>query len=207
MSVLYNPDLWAESMWRALKSYVTGLVDPKIYEVVFGYPSARDLDRLLPLDRTLIHFEIDDIPVERGLGLGDNYVEAILDETTPAPPGKTVEYWEAREHHVDFDVGVWASAESGGVTSRLKARTLLTRCFSGTTAYRNCLATTDGIHIKAFSGGRNLVDSFGDIPLWRTVDISLMVQVFSRFKVPPVGYIDSATQAPAIEIGGVTISG
>lgn len=195
-------------MWRALKTYIDADVDADIYEVVMGYPSANDLDRILPLKKTLIHFEIEDIR-EQAVGLGDNYLGAAYDDS-PIPGGRKVEYWEAHTHEVDMDVGVWSSAESGGVTSRLEARTILSKLFTGGTAYKKCMAVTDGIHIQKFGGGRNLIDAFGDIPLWRTVDMILTVQVFSRTKVPPVEYIDgldAILQAPAVEIGGVTISG
>ena len=204
----YNPDLWATTMWRALKTYIDGIVDEDIYSVVLGYPTAKDLDQLLPLKKTIIHFDIEDMP-ERPLGLGDNYVDAAFDDTAP-PDGQMVEYWEAHYHEVLFDIGVWASAESGGVTSRLEARTLLTKLFTGTTAYEACMTVTDGVHIHRFTGGRNLVDGFGDIPLWRMVDIALTIQVFSRTKVPPVEYIAGITdviQEPEIEIGGVPITG
>jgi len=72
------------------------------------------------------------------------------------------------------------------------------------------MTVTDGVHIYSFTGGRNLVDAFGDIPLWRMVDVMLRVQVFSRYKVPPVEFIDDeivVEQEPQIEIGGVPISG
>lgn len=203
----YNPDLWAETLWRALKTYVDDVVDSDIYDAILGYPTASELDRLLPLGKTVIHFNIDD-STERPVGLGDNYLDADYDDS-PLPDGRKVSYWEAHYHEVLFDIGVWASAESGGVTSRLEARTLLTKLFTGTAAYEACMAVTDGIHIHRFSGGRDLTDAFGDIPVWRTVDIMLMVQVFSRYKVPPVEYLDGETsvvQEPAIEIGGVPIS-
>jgi hypothetical protein len=204
----YNPDLWATTMWRALKTYIDSIVDDDIYTVVLGYPTAKDLDQLLPLKKTIIHFDIEDAP-ERPLGLGDNYVDASYNDAPP-PDGQMVEYWEAHYHEVLFDIGVWASAESGGVTSRLEARMLLTKLFTGTTAYEACMAVTDGVHIHHFSGGRNLTDASGDIPLWRMVDIALTVQVFSRTKVPPVEYIAGivdVVQEPEIEIGGIPIEG
>lgn len=203
----FNPDKWLTSTWRSLKTYIDGIVNSGIYEVVLGFPSPAELDRLVPLDKTIIHFEIEDMP-ERPLGFGDNYMDFVRDESPP-PDGQTIEYWQAHECTVDFDIGIWASAESGGVSARLEARELLSRLFSGKQAYRDCMATTDGIHIQRFTGGRNLIDAHGDIPVWRMVDILLTVKVFSRVKIlPPVPYvgdIDSVFQDPELEIGGVPI--
>jgi hypothetical protein len=206
----FNPDLWAETMWRSLKTYIDGLIDPAIYDVVLGYPAADELSRLMPLPKTLIHFDIEEIR-ESPLGMGDNYVNYLRDDTPPPPiTGQTIEYWEAHQHVVDFDIGIWASAESGGVTSRLEARTVLSRLFSGKHAYVACMSITDGVHIKQFSGGRDLNDTIDDVPLWRMVDVTLTVLVFSRFKIQPaVPYIadlDDVIQEPLVEIGGVTIT-
>lgn len=191
-----------------MKTYIDTLIDADLYSVVLGFPTADQLDQLVPLAKTIIHFEIEDMP-EKPLGFGDNYVDYLLDETPP-PTGQTIEYWEAHEHMIDFDVGIWASAESGGVTARLEARELLSRLFSGKKAYTDCMTVTDGVHIQRFTGGRNLVDSNGDVPVWRMVDILLTVKVFSRVKiVPPVPYIgdiDEVFQEPELEIGGVPIT-
>jgi hypothetical protein len=203
----FNPDLYLTTMWRSLKGYIDTALTDSLYEVILGFPSPTDLDRLVPLEKTIIHFEIEDMP-ERPLGFGDNYVDYYRDETAP-PDGQTIEYWQAHEHMIDFDVGIWASAESGGVTARLEARQLLSQLFSGKKAYRDCMETTDGVHIQRFTGGRNLIDSHGDIPVWRMVDILLTVKVFSRVKItPPVPYVGDIAQVdqePELEISGELI--
>ena len=78
----YDPEKWLESFVRVLKEYLeeefnrsvytdTEFVGLEAYEIVPEFPGAHYDLRKMPLDKTVVHFEIDDI--ESGLvGMGDN---------------------------------------------------------------------------------------------------------------------------------------
>jgi hypothetical protein len=199
---VYNPDEPFVSFWRALKEFVTEGLDTALYDIVFGFPEAKELQRLVPLGKTLIHFEIDEMPEQR-FGFGKAWVNEEFDEA----PVYEVVYHEARPHEIRMSLGIWASAESGGVTSRLEARQILDNLLNGPAAREDCMAATDGIEILSISGGRNFTDAVGDIPVWRMVDIELRLRIFSRKKTVPSKFIDEALQEPGVEIDETVIVG
>jgi len=197
----YDPDDWLTSTWRGLRSYMQTYIGTSIYEFVLGYPSADDLLRQVPLKKTIIAFDIDDI-ANRPLGLGDTVVDCKYDEIA-----KTIEDHEAKEHVIMFSIGVWSSVESGGVTARLKAYQALDRLFAGRDANRRCLAhTSKGVDILSFTGGTFMPDKVGDVPVFRVVDAELRVRVFSRTRRLPVGFIETISLDEELRIDGVEIT-
>ena len=198
----FNPEQWLESMTRTLKSYVVDTINaPNIYDVVMEFPGSQIDASKLPLEKTVIHFEIDDID-EQPLGMGD----------TPArwnyAAGDVQPQW-AHIHVVNFDVGIWASDRSGGTTSRMRARQWLTRLFQipeGAERLRNYSDGDDGVlEVLSFSGGRFVPDSSNDVRMWRLVDSSVVIRVFSRTPMEDVETgpaIEEIDQAPNLTIIG-----
>lgn len=202
---VFQPDKYLTSTVRALKEYLeTGLNlgnadDP--YEIRMEYPDVLEMSKAkVPLAKTLIHFDIDD-NAQRIIGLGENVFNADIEEVPGSDPiEETIVDWEGRCHELSFDVGVWASVETGGPTARMEAREDLDTLLNGTAAYRACHAATEGVEILSFTGGRNLIDSINDVTIFRTVDLMLRVRVYARFKRFPVPAIEEFAQVPEIII-------
>ena len=189
---VYEPEDWLLSATRVLKQYVIdGLNAPNTYEVVMQFPGALLDEEELPLKKTIIHFEIDDID-ERPVGMGDTPHRENYDIAT----GTVTPQW-ASVHVINFDAGIWASDLSGGTTSRMRARQHLTRLFSipgGAERLRDYSDGDDGVlEVLRFTGGRNALDNINDQRLYRLIDSTLEIRVFSRTP------IEFAEQGPAIE--------
>jgi hypothetical protein len=155
----------------------------------------------MPLRKTLIHFEIDD--QDDNLMMADPMLETYVGTD------QTVQQQWAAMHHLNFDVGVWASDDSGGTTARLRAKQLLYRLFgypSSITALREHSEGGDGcLEIIRFSGGMNVQDRVSDIRLYRMVNGQLEIRVFSRTPVSPevtVPAIETIVQDPQLTILG-----
>lgn len=200
----YDPESWLETTSRTIKQYVIdGLNAPNVWDVVMQFPGA-DIDaQTQPISKTIIHFEIDDI-VERPLGFGD----APHRDNYDAAAGTIQPQW-ASIHEINFDVGIWASDRSGGTTSRMRARQHLTRLFGipqGLVSLRNYSDNGDGvIELLRFSGGRDILDFSNDVKLYRMVDASLDIRVFSRTPLADAAIetaIDEIVQAPNLTILG-----
>ena len=174
----YSPELWLETSVRALEEYLQRGFDESIYEILLGYPPAGEIDRRMPFRRTLIHLEIDDID-DRILGFGDG---GIVDNYNPDTG--TVQVQEANEHRIDLDIGAWADDASGGATARLRAYQILTTLLHGPLATRSLFdATTNGdggLEIVEFNGGRFIVERVDDLPVYRIVNCTLTIRIYSR---------------------------
>lgn len=200
----YDPEIWLESTTRVLHDYVVDTINaPNVYSVVMQFPGADIDSQKLPLDKTIIHFQVDSID-EKPLGLGDRPVTENYDEDT----GETRPQW-ARVHRINFDVGVWSSDRSGGTTSRMRARQWLTRLFAipeGAERLRDYSDGGDGIlDVLSFSGGRNAEELVNDVRLYRLVDTTLEIRVYSRTPLgdaPVVMAIEEIPQAPNLTILG-----
>jgi hypothetical protein len=204
---LYNPYKWLPSLQRSLQEYVmTGAknsivngddepVGDQVYQVEFDFPSPDHLARLMPLPKTLIHFVIDDIE-NPTLGFGDGVVNSILDAE-----GQTVIEEQTAAHVVNFDVGVWASDNSGGSTARLEAYQLLTDLFAGPRALGACREQTGGVEIRSFDGGRFVLDSINDVGVFRIVDTTLVVRVYSLNAPDPAVVVGEIVQDPELTVG------
>lgn len=183
---LYNPDLWLESLSRALQDYVANAFNSTLYQVEMSFPDTVNMAKETPLRKVLIHLEQDD-EEDPTMGFGEPgkevYTKTSID---PAPETGTVLLHEAAMHLVNYDVGVWSSAETGGETTRMRAQRVLKTLFVGNSAKLRAKATMGGVEIVSFNGGRHLLDRINDVPVWRAMDMTLVVRVFSRRIPEPV---------------------
>jgi len=205
---VYNPEQWLLSTTRALKEYAETFFN-SAYEIIMEYPGTEVVLKMMPLEKTLVHFEIDTIE-ERPLGFGRSIGDWNYDDTTdPAHP--TANPQEARVHVINFDVGIWSTDRSGGTTARARAKQILSLLFLGGLAQDNLDAAVnagDGrIEILTFTGGRFLTDRINDVDVYRMVDCNLNIRVYSRtpkFEVP-VETVDEVIQDENLDIDGVPI--
>ena len=208
----FNPEDWLETTQRFLKEYATeaftnavedNLGNPsgdQVYDIVMEFPATIEETKKLPLDKTTVHFEFDDIMTEI-IGIGDNIFRDNFDLAT-----STVKPQEARAHRINIDVGIWTSDRAGGLTQRMRAFQVLSNLFAGSRAKKalwNASSNGDGgIEILDYSGGRFLTERIGDIPMYRMVDGQLEIRVYSRTPMPdPEIAIDTVDQAPSLTIG------
>jgi hypothetical protein len=203
---VYDPENFMLSTSRVLKDYVEAFINTGVFEVIMEFPGAVIDQGLLPLKKTVIHFELDDIdskPVGLGDGMfADNY--NATDETI------TPQY--ASVHKLLWDVGIWASDRSGGTTQRARARQMLEFLFGrnngGIERLREFSDNDDGVlEITDFSGGRFLIDTSENDQkaLYRMVNCQLEIRVFSRTPLSmasPIPTIEDHTQVPDITILG-----
>ncbi len=208
MSNLFIPETPLTSLLRSLNHYmrvgsppnIAGLPEP-LYDLVASYPAADDQLFKVPLPKTLIHYDFDLIH-GRGLGFGDSVTFAEFDDANAL-----ITEHEARWYDVDVDIGIWASTESGGPTSRMEVREILDNLFAGSAAYHACFAVTTGVQITDLMGGTNITDSYNDVTIFRMVDISLRCTVFGRRVLSPYSYIEGIEQDPGLEIDDIVIVG
>jgi hypothetical protein len=210
----YNPEEFLESTTRAIEEYASDSFNNivrdvqgnpaglEVYEIMMEFPGPALDERTMPFTKTLIHFEIDGIDSQL-LGMGDNVFADNYNEED-----QTVNPQDALLHVINFDVGVWASARSGGTTSRLRAWQTLRDIFGSPIAQDTFRTITDGgdgcVEILQYQGGRFVRDTVNDVPVYRTVDGQLEVRVFSRTPISdaPVPAIEEIVQAPALTILG-----
>jgi len=196
-----DPDEWLLSTFRALKDMIERNFDRDLYEVVGSFAEADDLARDVPLRKSVIHFEIDAIDNMR-LGFGDGVVkrnENLVDDSLTEE--------EAQWHEINFDVGIWASDDTGGVTARLKLYQLLTNLLDGPSAEERVHTETDGIEIRRFNGGRFDLEKVQDVRLFRVVDMELVVRVAGRKTSVPIPYIDNLHVEGKLDVDGVILTG
>ena len=208
----YNPEIHMESLSRCLKEYAEdGLhasvkneagasVGNSVYSVVMEFPGTEISGLKVPLDKTIIHFAIDDVE-DRVVGLGDNIFANNHD-----PIDSTVNPQEARQHVVNFDVGIWSSDRSGGITARLRAQQTLVRLFLGSIAQARIREATHGgngcLEILRYSGGNFATERINDVDVYRMMGAELVIRVFSRTPVldEPLPAIESIVQVPGLTI-------
>jgi hypothetical protein len=178
--VAMDANAWVTTLMRALEWYVNSN-SPVVYNVMFEFPSARQLGQLMPLGQTVIHFEIDDIQ-NPPFGFGDNIVNIVYDEED-----QVLETQEALSHDVNFDVGVWASDASGGITARLNAYQLLSNLFDGASAYVNALGIN--VEIKSFSGAAFTKEEIDNVNIYRIANMTLVLRVYSSKTVQNIPYV------------------
>lgn len=198
----YDPELWLETTVRAIKDYVRNNINTRIYDVSMEFPSPEVEQYKMPLRKTIIHFEVDDMP-ESLIGIGDNIFALNYD-----PVRKTVNPQEAREQRLNFDVGIWASDDSGGTTSRMRAKQILSNLFGGSTGIKALYEAAEGddgsIEILRYEGGRFAIDTINDVRVFRMIDCQLEVRVFSRTPISdePGPAIEDIQQVPNLTIIG-----
>lgn len=169
----FDPDNWLISLTRELGTYVAAQINNPDVAVEMSFPDTRSWTKSTPLDQAIIHFEQDDVeePVIAFDQLGVDVSDIITG---------TVKRHEAVLHHVNFDVGVWVSAEMGGTTKRMELCQALKNIFTTVYGKRAFNLATDGLWIESFQGGRNELDRINDVPVWRALDMTLVVKCFSR---------------------------
>ena len=76
----------------------------------------------------------------------------------------------------------------GGATKRMETTQALKNLFTSVYGKRKFNEDTDGLNVVSFLGGRNIIDRINDVPVWRGMDMELIVRVFSRHvpSTPPV---------------------
>jgi hypothetical protein len=208
MITTYNPEIYLESAIRVLKEYVnegfnqavvgtsSADVGLQVYEVVMEFPSDEKILTYIPGKKSIIHFELDDIE-DHSLGFGRNVAKTVHD-----PILGTVTEQEGRRHILNFDVGIWTWDKSGGTTARLRARQILTNLFTGAMATENLRAFSDGgdgkLEILGYSGGHFMVEYVNDMRVFRQINSTLNIRVFSRtptpFVIPSIEQIDIDSQ-------------
>jgi hypothetical protein len=216
----YDPEEWLLTLTRGIKDYATNgfhnsvldnnndPVGDTIYDVVMEFPSTDEILERVPLAKTLIHFEIDQI---QDMELGFSGREQTIVKSNYDALLKQVIQQEGVEHRVNFDVGIWTSDRSGGKTQRLRAYQNLIRLFQGKLAFddlRDATLRTDAgqfdgcLEILNFTGGRFLTESVNDVLLHRMIDCSLVIRCFSRTSPirPPIPTIEEILQDPELII-------
>ena len=171
----YDPTNYLTTTLRSIQEYVTDQLHAAtdigdVVDVEMSFPDTRSWMKTIPLERSLVHFELDDDP-EMRLGFGV--------PTTQDDDGDTTTLSEPVPHELNFDVGVWTSAQSGGTTKRGQLRQALYAIFGPASARREFTEQT-GIVIKSYGGGHDVLDRVGDVPIYRTAAITLVASVFSK---------------------------
>lgn len=189
----YDPEAWIESTIRVLKEYLEqefqvsvddgqDFVGLDAYEIIAEFPGTLLDARKMPMQRTIVHFEIDDIQ-SNIVGFGDNVFSSTL-SLDGMLTGRTGEV-----HLINFDVGIWASDASGGTTARMRAKQILQSALGGArgiTRLRDFSDNGDGmLEIMGFSGGRFMADRIGDMTVHRMSDSTLVIRVYSRDPLAP----------------------
>jgi len=198
----YDPELFIESTVRCLKEYLENVfqaavndgqsfVGTEAYEIVAEFPGSQLDTRRMPLDRTLIHFEIDDIQSDV-LGFD---TQPLTEDFNPTTGQTTGRYGEV--HLFNIDVGIWATDRSGGTTARMRAKQILQNSLGGIHGILKLRSFSEGpsgssLEIMGFTGGRFMVDRINDQQVYRMIDCTLVLRVYSR--VP----LDDTMTGPAI---------
>lgn len=169
----FDPQDWLVSATRAIASYIAITLDDPDVTVEEDFPDTRSWRHETPLPKSIVHIAQDNLSdTPMGFGRPGIYV-------TDDVAGTGV-LQEAAQHMIDYDVGVWVSAEGGGSTKRMQLVQVLKNMF---TVAGNKLAfqdATSGITIVSFEGGNFALDHVNDQPLWRAMGMTLIVKVFSR---------------------------
>jgi hypothetical protein len=219
----YNPEIWLESTMRALHEYVgtglnqavidpvstnpVGLYDPDTnpsgpYEIIMEFPTEEAMRARVPLVRSIVSLELDAIE-NRPVGFGRGVTKSNYD-----PLAQTINEQEAGWHQLNFDIGIWSSDRSGGLTSRMRLLQILTNLFQGRLGQRaldKAVDNGDGrIEIIRFTGGRFITENVNDVVTYRSVDGELEVRVFSRTPLtaeaaPTIEQIDQAPDLSIVE--------
>jgi hypothetical protein len=180
---IFDPENWLVTLPRALQAWVENNMPSSLapdVQVEMDFPDTRQWPKQVPLAKVLIHFAQDDEDDPAiGFGVPGDYE---FDDVAG-----TVVLREAAQHLVNYDVGVWSSANMGGITKRAEVTQVLKSLFTLPTA-KKALEEEEGIWVVSFNGGRNELDRVGDVPIWRTLGMTLIVRVVSRH-LPPTPVI------------------
>jgi hypothetical protein len=194
----YDPSDYLTSTLRSIQAYVTDQLHGNgeildTVDVEMSFPDTRSWQKPVPLERSLVHFELDDDP-EMRLGFGV--------PTTQEDDGDTTTLSEPALHQLNFDVGVWTSAQSGGTSKRSQLRQALYAIFGPASARQEFTEQT-GLVVRSYGGGGDVLDRIGDVPVYRTAAITLVISVFSKHLVATnVGLVTDYDQAEQLSVVG-----
>jgi len=177
----YDPADWLVSLTRAVEDYAKLAFDPALYDVRMSYPNPDELAELMPLKKVLVHFERDNVDSPLWC-FGVQGVDEWSDESHLTG---TFRVLEAQRRLVNFDVGVWATADAGGETYRMRAVQILHDIFGRNGAKLDFNFATGGITIRNFGGGRDATDRINELPVRRTMDMTLELECFSKSTPTP----------------------
>lgn len=194
MSRIFAPESWLLSSLRALEDYLNDNLQADLYDVQMSFPDTTLMSKTLPFSKTIIHFDIENV-TNTLLGIGDNAVDYALDEAF-----EEITLSEASWRDLELDVGIWASADSGGVTSRMVALQDVSDLLHGPDAQERCFLATEGVQIVSFEGGMFFVDSINDLPVWRVRNMTLALKVASKKTYDPLPLITEFDQTPGIYV-------
>lgn len=210
---VFNADKWLTSAFNVLMDAIKDRVDDyvpndvdapaglQVYDVVIDFFPADRESEFTELEKTIIHLVLDDVQSTR-LGLGPQAVaETVVDPTVDDAGTVTEQY--ARAHRMNFDVGIWASDQSGGSSARLEALEMLDKLFNPDSNIR----FGDGVEIISFNGGRFVTDTLNDIRVFRVIGAELIVRVYSRdLGTPDIIVDEEPSQNPDLEIDGTPLT-
>jgi len=211
----FDPDNWMTSLHRALEEYVRNEIDEyvqaagnpvglQVYEIVFDFPDSAEIAKESELPKTIIHFAVDDVDNIR-LGFGNNFTNSV-EEDRVEPASDLIRYHEGNGHVVNFDVGVWASDQSGGSTARLIVYQMLYKLF-GTQLGKEKLRESIDVEIQRFNGGRFIIDKINDVRVFRIIDCEMVARVYSRTIGDPLVIVDQeAVVDDNLEIDSTTVN-
>lgn len=190
MSDYYNPEKYLESSVRILKDYLEmefqkavndgqSYVGSSAYEVIAEFPgSAMDTGQM-PMHKTIIHFEIDDIQSDV-IGFGPG----ITVDDTFDPDTGMISVRTGEVILLNIDIGIWATDAAGGATSRMRAKQILQWALGGVNGVIKLKNFSDGgdgmLEIVGYSGGRFVMDRINDMQVFRMIENTLVVRVYSR---------------------------
>jgi hypothetical protein len=189
---VYDEKSWLVTLTRSLREYIEDSIDDyvrnnlnqpsglDVYEIVFDFPSASEMEKKMPLSKSIIHLIVDDIDNQK-LGFGSDVVNWYIVEDEK----EGVYEEEAVSHVVNFDVGIWTTDKTGGSTARLMIYQMLHHLFYRPAAQEDLKAKTQGVDVMRFSGGRFIQETINDITVFRLIDSELIVKIFSRTILKP----------------------
>lgn len=207
----YDPVEWLVTTMRQLRLYTADRLGElaaleDIVTVEIGFPDTSVWTKTSPLDTVLVHFELDDED-DSPLGFGKPGVSEIVTvtegEEEEAEEFEAELFSEAARHRLNFDVGIWVSAEMGGKTKLWETRQALKNLYATVTGREAFNIATEGLNVVGFDGGRDALDRINDLPVWRTIGITMMLDVFSKHtpETPDLLALDF-TQVPQLTIIG-----
>jgi hypothetical protein len=192
----FDPIDWLVSVTRALEDYIKAALDLDFYEVEMSYPDPEQLVKPNPAQKVLVHVERDDVSSpEWAFG-----VQGVDEWSDPEHLSGTFRVLEAHRRVVNFDIGVWATADAGGETMRMRAVQLLHDLFGPNGSRQAFNFDTGGITVTSFDGGSDVTDRISDVPVWRTIDMTLVLEVFSKSTPEPLVVPESFDQTPTLDI-------
>lgn len=187
MIIQYDPDDFLLSSLRSLGSYISETLNDPDVRVEQSFPDTSTWTKETPLAQSIIHLDKDDVSPQV-LGFGIPGKDVFTDEDNDTVEDH-VERQEAFLVEITYDVGIWVSTEMGGVTTRAELHQALISMFGSPGGRIALNEATGGINVVSFHGGRDQLDRVNDLPVWRVLDLNLIIRVIGRNRSEPVQLI------------------